>query len=73
VETAWLGACGIRPSVVGSVPIDALKAGDVVAISQDQDGGQGLAFGKGHGHGQPETGPYGCQGLADAPGLVCSQ
>jgi hypothetical protein len=51
MESAWLGACGIRPSVVGSVPIDALKAGDIVAISQDQHAGQGLAFGKGYGHG----------------------
>jgi hypothetical protein len=37
--------------VIRGVPIDALKAGDVVAIPQDQHGGQGLAFSKGHGHG----------------------
>jgi hypothetical protein len=67
MESAWLGACRIRPSVVCSVPIDALKAGDVVAVSQDQHAGQGLTFGKACGHGQPEPSPYGCQGLADTP------
>jgi hypothetical protein len=51
MESAWLGACGIRPTVICGVPIDALKAGDIVAIPQDQHGGQGLPFGKGHGHG----------------------
>jgi hypothetical protein len=51
MESAWLGACGIRPSVIRGVPIGALKAGDIVAITQDQHAGQGLAFGKGHGHG----------------------
>jgi hypothetical protein len=73
VESAWLGACRIRPTVICGVPIDALKAGDIVAIPQDQHGGQGLTFSEAHGHGQPETSPYGCQGLADAPWLVCCQ
>jgi hypothetical protein len=53
--------------VVCSVPIDALQACEAVTVAQDQHVGQGLTFGKACGHGQPETGPYGCQGLADTP------
>jgi hypothetical protein len=51
MESAWLGACGIRPSVIRGVPIDALETGEIVAIPQDQHGGQGPAFSEAHGHG----------------------